>query len=158
MTFSRNPELVEVMGKTLYEKMRNIQRSNWNMDTNLTKALMKILSVAVNGNVPQSELPTRLYIISDMQFNMATVTSRVDETVYQHAKAEYAKAGYEMPEVVFWNVDARENMQSPITQHESGVQLVSGCSPVVFKQVLSGLTATELMFSILNSPRYANIK
>jgi len=152
MTFSGRPDLVEVQGNTIQSKFNSISRAHWDMNTDVTKAFMTILNTAVKNNVPKSEMPNRLYIISDMQFDECC---NMNKTSYEHAKDEYNKAGYELPEVVFWNVDARTT-QVP-AKNEKGVLLVSGLSPVLFKQILSGRTSLDLVLEIVNQDRYKDI-
>lgn len=158
MTFSGNPELVEIKGSNVYEKMRFIQNSNWGMNTDLLKAFRKILFTAIDNDVPKNELPQKLYIISDMQFDQATGSgwgyhqSAPQKSTFERTKAEFEEAGYELPEVVFWNVNDYNN--KPVTTNDVGVQLVSGFSPVLFKQITSGLSAYDLMVEILSSERY----
>ena len=159
MTFSGEPDLVEIKGSNIYEKMSFIQRSHWEMNTNIERAFNTILKTAVEANVGQEDLPKRLYIISDMQFDGrgwgATVSGR-DKSSFERARAAFASHGYALPEIVFWNV--RDTDNKPVTKNDVGVQLVSGLSPTLFKQITSGLSATDLMLEILNGERYEPIK
>ena len=72
---------------------------------------------------------------------------------------KYEKAGFEMPELVFWNVSAR-NTQFPMSMDDRGFLNVSGCSPSIFKSVVGRkfLSAYDLMLEVLNSERYECIK
>ena len=79
------------------------------------------------------------------------------ETNFERAKRKFAEAGYELPQVVFWNVNARHD-NVPVRQHESGVSLVSGCSPSTFQHAVCGTTPREFMLQVLGSPRYAPIE
>ena len=78
----------------------------------------------------------------------------------KNAKAKFEAAGYELPEVVFWNVASR-NRQQPVTKNEQGVALVSGCTPRLFSQVVDGslaaLTPYEFMLDVLGGERYEKI-
>ena len=56
---------------------------------------------------------------------------------FASAKLKFAKKGYKLPEIVFWNVASR-NRQQPVTKNEQGVVLVSGCTPRLFSMVESG--------------------
>jgi hypothetical protein len=78
--------------------------------------------------------------------------------VYSKIKDEYSRRGYRLPQVIFWNLDARHN-QHPVKQHETGAALVSGFSPTAFKFISEGviLTPMEVMMETLNSPRYAKL-
>jgi len=152
LTFSGNPKLQEIIGTTLYDKIVNIKSSDWEMNTDLRKAIQTILDIAKINSVTAEDMPKTLYIISDMQFDSCCGSS-----TFTDIKAEYKKYGYQFPQIVFWNVNGSyEN--SPITTNDKGAQLVSGFSPILFKQVVSGKTAVELMYEILNSKRYKEIK
>lgn len=153
MTFSESPQLVEIKGSNVYEKMKFIERTKWGFNTDLRKAFVKILRTAVDNDVPQEELPKRLYVISDMQFDQGV---RQDKSTFEDIKAIYRQNGYELPEIVFWNVNDYGN--KPITVNDVGAQLVSGFSPIVFKQVVSGISAYDLMVEILNNERYEVIQ
>jgi len=154
MTFSSSPELVEIVGNDIVSKVQNISNADWGYNTNLESALLKVLDVAVKDNLPQSELPKKFYIISDMQFDQATVFG---ESVKNSVKKKYELAGYEMPVIVFWNVNGSST--SPATQNEQGVVLVSGLSPSIMKFAMNceKFTPYDFMLEVINSERYQAI-
>lgn len=130
LTFSSTPRFITVTG-TLSQRYRTMSRANWDMSTNLQSALKKILSVAKQNNVPQEEMPHALLIMSDMQFNSCKPDVRALEMVRQ----DYRDAGYEVPAVVFWNLNAASNV--PVKFDDTGAALVSGFSPSIMKSVLA---------------------
>ena len=155
ITFSERPRLVEVKGADIVEKVEYCSKYNEVANTNLSEVFKLILRVAVGHSLPQSELPKRLYIISDMEFDSCTRDS--DMTNFEYAKRLYLEHGYKLPEIVFWNVASRKRQQ-PVTQNEAGVALVSGCSQHMFKLAVAGeLSPVKLMYEILTSERYAKI-
>jgi hypothetical protein len=113
----------------------------------------KILKVAKDGNVPQEEMPEMLLIMSDMQFNGC---ARFDDSAMQMVARKYEAAGYEMPKIVFWNLNAHDNV--PVKHDESGVALVSGFSPAIMASVLGGdteqFTPYAMMMKVIGSERY----
>jgi hypothetical protein len=131
LTFSSKPELMHLKGN-IVQKVQQMAKSNWDMSTNLHAALDKVLSTAVDGNVPQDEMPGMLLIMSDMQFNQCI---KFDDSAMQMMQRKYMSAGYEMPQVVFWNINSKSNV--PVAADKSGVALVSGFSPSILKAVLS---------------------
>lgn len=137
MTFSSNCQLQRLVGSNLKEKAHNLDKEGWCGSTNLQSAFDAILNTAVANKVEEKDMPSVLYIVSDMEFNAACGTYGQPATNFDAAKQKYAKAGYKFPRIVFWNVNAR-NDQFPITEDENGVCLVSGCSPSILKSVLSG--------------------
>ena len=155
ITFSERPQLVEIKGKTILEKVRYCSQYNEVANTNIQKVFELILQTAVKNKVPQSEMPSTLYIISDMEFDYCTKGAEL--TNFEYAKKIFAEAGYQLPKVVFWNVQSR-NQQQPVTQNEEGVALVSGCSPRIFNMLQSGnLSPLGYVLEILGTERYAKI-
>ena len=155
ITFSERPQLVEIKGETILEKVRYCHDYNEVANTNIQKVFELILRTAVNNNVPQSEMPSTLYIISDMEFDSCARGAEL--TNFEYAKKIFAEAGYDLPRVVFWNVQSR-NKQQPVTQNEQGVALVSGCSPRIFSMLKSGiLSPLGYMLDILGAERYEKI-
>lgn len=155
ITFSENPRLVEIKGKDIVDKVQYCMGYNEVANTNLAKVFQLILSTAKKHKLSAEELPSTLYIISDMEFDCCAADAAV--TNFQHAKRCFEKAGYTLPRVVFWNVNAR-NAQVPVTKNEQGVALVSGCSPQLFSMLKSGeLDPQSFMLQVLNSERYAKV-
>ena len=155
ITFSEKPQLVEIKGETILEKVRYCHGFNEVANTNIQKVFELILRTAVKNNVPQAEMPSTLYIISDMEFDYCA--EGADLTNFEYAKKIFAAAGYQLPRVVFWNVQSR-NQQQPVTQNEQGVALVSGCTPRIFSMLQSGiLSPLGYMLDILGAERYAKI-
>ena len=155
ITFSEKPQLVEIKGKDIWEKVNYCHKYNEVANTNIQKVFELILRAAVKNKVPQSEMPSTLYIISDMEFNYCV--GDANATNFQYAKEMFEAHGYKLPEIVFWNVNSR-NQQQPVTMNDCGVTLVSGYSPVLFKQIVpGGLTPYEQMMQILGGERYARI-
>ncbi len=155
ITFSEKPQLVQIKGQTILEKVRYCHEYNEVANTNIQKVFKLILRAAVKNKVPQAEMPSTLYIISDMEFDCCAVGA--DITNFEYAKKIFRDAGYQLPRVVFWNVQSR-NQQQPVTQNEQGVALVSGCTPRIFNMISSGvLSPLGYMMEILGSERYEKI-
>jgi hypothetical protein len=165
MTFSASPEMHYVTGD-LYSRLMQIRSANAGYNTNLVATFSLILNKAVQARISQDEMPTKILIISDMEFDGTSAyqghlqrgASQAYLTNYETIKASYAKAGYKMPELVFWNVNGRkDNVPATISDR---VGLVSGFSPSILKSILAGkiYSPIELMLKAIDSPRYANIK
>jgi hypothetical protein len=123
------------------------------MSTNLHAAMKKILDVAVKGDVPQSDMPAMLLILSDMQFNAC---ARYDDSAMEMIERKYADAGYTVPQVVFWNLNSKDN--APVKADKTGAALVSGFSPSIMKALLSAdlseFTPEGIMLKTVMVPRY----
>ena len=116
-----------------------------------------ILDAAVKNALPQEELPSKIYVISDMEFDRCVCGGR-EATLFDAVQQEFADAGYALPQVVFWNVASR-NSTIPVSMSANGAALVSGASPSVFDMVISGGTdPADVMRAVLESPRYAAIQ
>ena len=100
-------------------------------------------------------MPSKLYIISDMEFDWCAGGS--DKTVFENAAERYAQYGFRLPQVIFWNVNSR-NRQQPVKMNDQGVALVSGISPQIFQMLKEGtLEPYKFMMSVLMSERYERI-
>ncbi len=155
ITFSMSPRLVEIKGADIVEKARYCTTFNECANTDLEAAFDLILRAAVRNHMPQSEMPAKLYIISDMEFDCCVRNAGLSN--FENAKRAYAEAGYALPQLVFWNVASR-NRQQPVTVNDRGVALVSGCSPRIFSMVMDGeLEPYGFMLSVIGSERYAPI-
>lgn len=152
LTFSGSPELLHLKGN-IVQKIQQMVKSNWNMNTDLVRAMDKILKTAKDGNVPAEEMPEMLLILSDMQFDQC---ARFDDSAMQMIARKFEAAGYEMPKIVFWNLNAHDNV--PVKYDTRGVALVSGFSPAIMKAVLSGdtdqFTPEAIMMKAIMLPRY----
>lgn len=162
MTFSGQPTIVQLKGNTLKEKVSFLERAEWGMNTNLKAAFERVLDIAIKNRIPQEEMVKSIIVISDMEIDFAT--SRWGEkkdkwTFYEEMKHLYKKNGYEIPNIVFWNVNSRNNVFHSDADRK-GVQLCSGQSATTFKQLMKclGMTPTEMMLEVINSERYATIK
>jgi hypothetical protein len=153
LTFSDKPELVTLKGN-IVQKVAQMSKSDWNMSTNLHAAMDKILSVAVKGSVPASDMPAMLLILSDMQFNQC---ARYDDNAMEMIGRKFEAAGYSMPQVVFWNLNSSDNV--PVKADKSGAALVSGFSPSIMTSLLAAdldqFTPEGIMLKTVMSDRYA---
>jgi len=153
VTFSQEPKLQKIQGKTLLEKFNSIERSQWDMNTDLQAVFDLILNVAMRDGVPASDMPETLYIISDMEFDQACT----HRTNFEMIAKKYLAARYKLPTIVFWNVDARSGKNVPVQKNQDGVALVSGFSPVIFKIAVENKNPEQIMLETVNSERYSVI-
>lgn len=155
ITFSDRPQLIELKGETFADRLRYALSFSEVANTNLEAVFDLILRAAIRNNIPQEELPARLVIISDMEYDACVRCNSAP--VFETVKERYARCGYRLPEVVFWNVASR-NRQQPVTQNEQGVALVSGTTPRIFSMLAGGnLSPYRFMMDVLGSERYAKI-
>ena len=152
MTFSSNPQIVTLKGGTLHQKIKNVEKANFGMSTDLKAAFEKVLDIAEKNNVSQEEMPKAIVVISDMEIDYC---GNKDWSFYDKMSRKFQKAGYVIPNVIFWNVYSRHDLFHADATRK-GVQLASGQSVTVFKQVLQnlGYNPIEAMENTINSERY----
>lgn len=167
ITFSANPQYVDLTRKqSLHDKIAEAYKHCEVADTNIEKTFDLLLQTAVRNNLTQAELPAQVLIISDMEFNEArgagsywgsknNVSS--ENALFETIKKRWARYGYTMPKLVFWNVMSRTNT-IPLTQNESGLILLSGFSPNSMKMVMTGeLDPYKALVATITSKRYEPI-
>ena len=167
ITFSERPQFVDFSKcNTLHDKLQTALAHNEVANTNIEKVFDLILTSAVNNHMSQEDLPKNILIISDMEFDLATCICssrsygyiRPDQRLFDVIAQKYARAGYKMPRLVFWNVNSRTGT-IPVKENELGVALVSGFSVNVAKMVMSGKTDPfECLLETLNSERYVPVE
>lgn len=153
ITFSGTPKLVKFEGVDITDKVHRCAQADWGFNTNIEKVMYLILNTAIKNDCSQDEMPETLYIFSDMQFDVA-LSDKCDETFFEMMERKFADAGYEMPRVIFWNLDSRSNVVPGLNEKFS---YVSGFSMVMLEQILSGLNGMDILIDKLGSERYVNI-
>lgn len=166
IAFSHQARLVPIDGVDFVDKVRRIYNKNLCENTNIKSVFDLILKLAIENGVKQEDMPKNVIVISDMEFDHCAIfnsnrgwswnCAAIDTKSEMEKIADIWKAhGYEMPKLVFWNVQAR---QDNIPMKDNGrVTFVSGYSPVLFEQIMTGKTGIDLVFDKLNSERYAVI-
>jgi hypothetical protein len=155
ITFSKNPKLQKIIGNDIYEKVVNVSKSDWGYNTNLIKTFKTIIDVAKENELKEEELPKKVYIISDMQFDVAIEDN--SKTNFEAIDNMFKEAGYKRPKLVFWNVNAYSDV--PIDMDENGTYLISGASPSILKYVMNCDSSTpyDFMLEVIKSERYSPI-
>ena len=165
ISFSSRPQLIETSGVDFCDKVDRIVRTNLCENTNIEAAFDMLLNVAFTHQVSQDELPEYILVISDMEFDSATShsmwsrdrnSSRINsynaETVMETIERKWNEAGYRMPKLIYWNVDARQANVPMIGNRY--VSYVSGFSPSIFKSIVTGKTGWDLMIEAICAERY----
>lgn len=135
LTFNSTPEWVRFEKEdTLEDKRDKLQNSNWGNNTDLMKVFELILSEAKRWNVKQSDMPVNLFIFSDMQFDQACPA--FTQTHFELIKQKYENAGYNLPNIVFWNLRATE-VSVTAKSTDKNVAMLSGYSHTLFNYVVS---------------------
>ena len=155
MSFSGTSRVHMLQGETLAQKIRSIDMNDWSNNTNLEAAFQHVLEIAVQNHVAQEDMPKSLIVISDMEIDRGEAGNW---TFYEKMSRKFRQFGYQIPNIIFWNVASRHDVFHA-DRNRTGVQLVSGQSAAVFRQVMQcvGLNPVEAMEKIINSERYAAV-
>ena len=156
---------------TLLDKIKLAKKNTDCGTTNIYKVFKLILDTAISKNMKQEDMPKRVLILSDMEFNSygygicfsefetesmfhKNNINLYDKTLFENIEREFNEHGYKLPKLVFWNLASRTNT-IPLKESENGVALVSGFSPTTLNMVMSNkLDPYEILLEQLNSERY----
>lgn len=157
ISFASRPQLIEIEGVDLYDKVRRIYKTNLVDNTNLIAVFNLLKSLVKNGNATAADLPDTIVVISDMEIDRGSCWGSYSEveTEMERIEKEWTLDGLRLPNLVYWNVEARHNI---FLSSNPSVSYVSGCSPVIFKGVLEGKTGYDLCLETLQGERYEKIK
>lgn len=152
VNFSTTPNFYNLKGETLSQRIRNLDYHNWQSTTNIEAVYDLLLDTIVRNNIPKEEVPTKLFIVSDMQFNCVR---DYNSSIIDDIDRKYQKAGIERPTIVFWQVNAN-NSNVPITKDHYNTMLVSGFSQNLLPYVLGNEEWTPMtpILKVTNSERY----
>jgi hypothetical protein len=163
ITFSEKPQVHIVKGDTLVEKVDNVRNMNWGYNTNFISVFDLILQRAQAVNLAPEKMVKRLFVFTDMEFDEANSDHGKYETTYETIKSRFEKAGYTLPEMIFWNLrgDARTTgtgASKPVQKDAPGVAMVSGFSGQLLKMFLDGrlqqITPYSTMRAAIDLPKY----
>lgn len=159
-TFNDVPTSIVINGTNLESRYNEIKNIPWGGSTNIQATFEMILERGKKFSLKQDDIPKRLWIISDMQFNQVT-GGRNYLTNFQEIERMYENSGYTRPQIIFWNVDGK-TLDFPVTSDQNGTVMISGFSPSIMKAILSGKCAEFSPFLILqetlNSDRLLPIR
>ena len=173
ISFASRPQLIECEGVDFVDKVHRIYRTNLVDNTNIEAVFDLLLDTAKANKCSQDDMPQNILIISDMEFDSASrggsynwrtgkyegsygFTQAQADTVMEGIARKWAAAGYKMPHLIYWNVDARQNNIPMIGN--GPISYVSGFSPSIFQSIITGMTGYELMMECLNKERYAQVQ
>lgn len=162
-TFSATPRVV-TLSDTMRLKAKVKAIDNGEVaNTNIEATFAKVLEIAIAQNVPAADMPKKLLILSDMEFD-AAVSGNISfsrrlvtpTTAMDMVRKQYAAAGYALPHIIFWNLKARIG-NNPVTVRDDGTALVGGYSPALLKAILAGtddFTPLGIMRTTIMVDRY----
>lgn len=166
VSFSSRPQLIKVEGADFCDKVKRIWQTNLCENTNIEATFDMLLNTAIRNHCSQDDLPQNIIVISDMEFDEGTGHYSYGrfgnqgwnpKTLMEQIRVKWARYGYRLPHLIYWNVQARQN-NIPEDIGCGLVSYVSGMSPSIFNTILSGKSGYELMMEVLNKDRYSVIK
>ena len=149
---------------SLKERLSQLRDSDWGMSTNLEATFNLLLRQALSNHVPQDKMPTKILILSDMEFDQATSGYWQEEnpdwnpTAIEMIRKGYEQSGYKMPDIIFWNINSRGD-NIPVKKDELNTALVSGFSPSILQSILAAkeITPYSVMMETIDGVRYRPI-
>ncbi|KAG9091406.1 hypothetical protein FRC07_011861 [Ceratobasidium sp. 392] len=144
ITFSESPELLTLKPGGLAEQARWMSGTRWGMNTDYEAVFLKLLlPTAIKHKIKPEDMIKRLFVFSDMQFD-ASVIKRADRgwtTTHNRIVKAYKRAGYEVPEIIYWNLQG--GTTKPVLQDTRGTALLTGFSANMMKLFMQGEIAGE---------------
>lgn len=158
ITFGAKPKLISLDGMdTLREKLVKTYQETDCSITNIKAVFDLILRTAINSKMSQEDMPKNIVVISDLQFDGQAFN--FTQPLFEAIAQEYSTYGYQLPRLIFWNVNEYYSNVVPIQQNELGVVLISGYSQNLVKMVMSGETDPyECLVKALQDDRYKPIE
>lgn len=148
ITFSRKPSLARVPEGTIHEKVKFVDDMDWGGNTDIFAVFQLLIGKKMQVDT--------LFIFTDMQFDQACPQS--DGTIFDKIRAEYRKNEMEMPHIIFWNLNGKFDIRSPVLSDERGVSLISGFSSHVLSYFIDDveMSPVNIMMKALErySPKY----
>lgn len=157
ITFSNKPRYISInkFGDDFYSRIKNIFDLDICQTTNIEGVFDLLLNTVLKYKLSQSDLPEYVIIISDMEFNMDVTPVSSVATLMESIRQKWKFLGFDMPKLVYWNVNSHQNN---IPELNKDVSFISGFSPIGYDMILSGKTGVDLMLDKLLSRRYAVIR
>jgi hypothetical protein len=135
ITFETSPRLFNIpQNMDFVSALHHIKGQSWGGSTDLQAAYRLLLNRAIKEKWSQADMPECMMVLSDMQINQADARSSMFETTYETLKREFKEAGYDLPLLVFWNLNGKYAGQS-VGANCPGVVTISGFDPAIFKTI-----------------------
>ena len=146
LTFESNPRWHNIPEHmNIIEKIKYLKQAPWGGSTNIGKALIKILEVAVENNIAKEDMPPKMIIFSDMQFDQACDYNDIFKTGFEQLENKFKRFGYDLPHIIFWNLRG-DTCGYNNKSSQRGTTMLSGFGPATFKSFMDG------KFDIENTP------
>ncbi|KAF9449270.1 hypothetical protein P691DRAFT_667831 [Macrolepiota fuliginosa MF-IS2] len=164
VTFSNAPEFVrlERLGQmALADMVDEVLKKDLGGNIDLQAVFLEqILPLAKESSIAKEDMIKRVFIFSDMQFdhaagmttgpwwlNRASESEMADrwEVTYKLIEGAFMEAGYDVPEIVFWNLAGEETVRQTVEveAERRGVVMMSGFSSSMMKAFMGEVDGDE---------------
>jgi hypothetical protein len=149
ITFSENPELVSLVPDNLYKEYtdKGIEPSlytcfksmidvDFGFNTDFVKCCDMIITYSINNFILDKDMPKKLFIFTDMQFDEANINNHENnsvETLYKTIAKKFKAVGYTPPKFIFWNLNSSHKESFPVNCKTEGTAMISGFSEQLLK-------------------------
>lgn len=136
VTFSKTPTMSLIKGDSLKEKIVDLLKLKSDNGCDFPAVFDMILSKLVAAKMPADAVPKNMICLCRMNFQAADAAGKTWAQSHKEIAKKYTDAGYEMPQLIFWNVDAAASTTFPVETHDTGILLVSGFDTSVVKLLM----------------------
>jgi hypothetical protein len=152
ITFSEKAEIFSVKGETLKEKIESIKSMDWGYNTNLENVSELIVDYGKENKLERNDMPNKIVILSDMQFDEAIEKSD-NKLMHTLFVKKFTDNDYNVPQMIYWNLNYDNTKSFPISKNETGTALLSGFSEQLLKMFMENeeFTPDMILDSILES-------
>jgi len=150
ITFSDKPELVSLIPDELYKEytdkgtepslytcFKSLIDVDYGYNTDFVKSCDMIIKYGKDNNIKDEDMPKKLFIFTDMQFDEATVDNDKEnngiETLYKTIVKMFKAADYTAPKFIFWNLNSSHKQSFPVNCKTEGTAMISGFSEQLLK-------------------------
>lgn len=144
MTFAQTPRIIKLSSPSFSNNVQQV-RKHMGYNTNIELAFAELLRIATQSNVPKNDMPEKILILSDMQFDSAVIHEGMG--FMDMVEKQYREAGYDLPKIVFWNLCNRDVGTIHGGADDDRIILVGGFSPSVMNFALNDKKLEEVEFT-----------
>lgn len=151
ITFSANPELVSLIPDaeyaeytekgiepSLYTCFKSLVNVDFGYNTDFVKCCEMIIKYGREHNINDEDMPKKLFIYTDMQFDEAITETEGKENntieiLYKTIVKMFKAADYTPPKFIFWNLNSSHKESFPVNCKTEGTAMISGFSEQLLK-------------------------
>jgi hypothetical protein len=153
LPFAHKPTIFEIKGTTLRDQVMYIQQHlDQCMCTNFEAVFDLLIDTGVMFDIPADKMPSKIVVLSDMQFNEASGDNAVNEdTLHQTILKKYTGTQYTPPQFIYWNLNGDNDGTFPVKAVADGVAMISGFSEQLLKVFMNNdkFDAEQIVYEIL---------